>query len=335
MDDNKQSGLMQIIKYGDTDKKSMAFECLKPTIIEEGDFFTASQIVSKYPDIFKDNDVKKQFINKTSDKFFKKLSIDDPVEGTKDLVNYMYDRNGSDKTYAIRQFPLFAMLALYRDINSDMGISGPNGARAIPEFKEVLQVYNVMKAIRLINKKSSAIPDYFAPELRSAVAVSFYLIDFKSFNLDKRDSKDVRVLENTSVIYEKAKRYFSETLDGCSAHLEGCLKEMKDNSADARFIKALLPLATLIHVKKEYEENLLSEYNRHTDLEKNSSVYAALEKFAPIFILEKYRKDTAKISEYDAERLFEIHSGANDIVKPFAELVKNEYLSMLCKKHLK
>jgi hypothetical protein len=336
---DKKSGLLQIIKYGDDNQRDVVFhQHLKPILVGEGDFTTATDLVREYPDLFNGTDSKK-FILQVSNSFFTTLKYDDARNATALLVGYMRNKDTPNKDVAKDRFKLFSILGLHQTMVKYLVNSG--SFEDMPEFKDITYMYDAMHTLQTIRGGSYHAFSSLPTELRSAIGVSHYLskvLDKDKLEWGASDIEDADVVKDTKIEFWKAKDWFDTARNGYHTSLEDHFKAAKKGTSEARFIAALMPCAVMNHLIKEYEVNLLSNYKRRTDFEKGSEVFAAVETLAPLFSLEAFRQTLSSDKELtvaEADTLFNIEKSITPFYKPFATTVKDMHLAKLCQIYAK
>jgi hypothetical protein len=330
---DKKSGLLQIIEYGTDNQKDTALDVLKPILIDQGDFQTASMLITKYPNLFKNSNGSKQFMKQVSNSFLTTLQYDNSREATDSLVEYMYNEHTPSKDVAKDQFRLFSILGLYQTMMKYLVNSG--SFERMPEFKEITYMYDAMHTIQTIKGGSYHAFSSLPQELRSAIGVSAYLsklLDKNRLDTNTSDISDVNVIKDTKIEFWKAREHFDSARNGYHTTLEDNLENAKNSPSEIKFINALMPCAVVNQLIREYDDDLLCDYKGQTAFEKESPVFAAIEKLAPILTLEKLRQTLnsgKELTNDESERLFKIEKKIDAQYKPFAYMVKETHMAKL------
>jgi hypothetical protein len=120
--------------------------------------------------------------------------------------------------------------------------------------------------------------------------------------------------------------------EGNDTILSITLQDVGKKSKEAKIINALIPYAALVKMSHQTNQ-LFYDYMRTTDFENRSEVYAAVEKLAPILVLEEIRTRIRANEPIDSTKLTKLHKKADEFIKPFATQVMTLYINKLCERN--
>jgi hypothetical protein len=338
---DKKSQLLTIIKYGAAPLREDAVFSLEHELKNDGDFKTFSKLINENPELIKQYKINvKELMLHISYFFFNKLSYDSAPSAMDSLIEYIYDKNTTDKKTAKIQFPLYAAINLWNSVNN-LPARNTIMDKVRKDFEEVSLMYDLITAVKIIGKETSHdVPPKMPEVLRSAIIMNNYI---QSALHGKHDdpsyvSEDVETIKNAELKLDTMLMYIRTAEEGYVEVLENNIfnldksKASKENQSEQRMVlNALLPYAALKGIAAKIKEGDLV-YEPDSHFENTNKVYLVAQNMMPVFELERLRsKINEGLNESESKRLFELNENANDFSRSFSLIVKSMYLDKLCK----